>query len=56
LVSKIDLRLRLIRNPVHMAQIELIPERRADGTVVLRAVTVGPVDRVRRWLRRLLQG
>jgi hypothetical protein len=31
--------------------IDLIPERRPDGTVVLRAVLLGPVER----LRRLLQ-
>jgi hypothetical protein len=33
--------------------IEFIPEPRADGTVVLRAVVLGPVERLRRLLRRL---
>lgn len=36
-----------------MAHIEFIPERRPDGTVVLRAVTVGALERLRRLLRRL---
>jgi hypothetical protein len=35
-----------------MTRIELIPERRADGTVVLRAVVLGPLERLRRFLRR----
>jgi hypothetical protein len=49
---RLDLRLRSgghgRRNVKH---IDLIPERRPDGTVVLRAVLLGPVER----LRRLLQ-
>jgi hypothetical protein len=36
-----------------MPQIELIPTRTADGTVVLRAVGVPPAERLRRLLRRL---
>jgi hypothetical protein len=36
-----------------MAQIELISERRADGSVVLRAAAIGPRERLRRLLRRL---
>jgi len=36
-------------------RVELIPERRADGTIVLRAVVLGPVERFRRLLRRLTQ-
>jgi hypothetical protein len=36
-----------------MTRIELIPERRGDGTVVLRAVLVGPLERLRRLLARL---
>ncbi|MGI8781996.1 MAG: hypothetical protein ACR2L8_17840 [Solirubrobacteraceae bacterium] len=36
-----------------MTHIELIPERRADGTVVLRAVAVPPLERLRRFLRRI---
>jgi hypothetical protein len=40
-----------------MAHIELVPERSADGTVVvLRAVLVGPAERLRRALRALLRG
>jgi hypothetical protein len=35
-----------------MNRLELVPERRADGTVVLRAVVVGPLERLRRLLRR----
>jgi hypothetical protein len=37
-----------------MAYIELIPERRSDGTVVLRAAVLGPAERLRRVARRLL--
>ena len=40
----------------HMTRYELIPSRTPDGTVVLRAVAVGPVERLRRRLRRLLRG
>jgi hypothetical protein len=40
----------------NMTRIELIPSRNADGTVVLRAVAIGPVERLRRRLRRLLGG
>ena len=38
-----------------MAHIELIPVRRPDGTIVLRGVVVGPGERLRRWLRRLVR-
>jgi len=37
-----------------MSKFELIPERRPDGTIVLRAVAVGPLERLRRFLRRLV--
>jgi hypothetical protein len=36
-----------------MTRIELIQERRSDGTVVLRAVALRPAERLRRLLRRL---
>ncbi len=36
-----------------MTRFELIPSRTPDGTIVLRAVAVGPAERVRRFLRRL---
>ena len=36
-----------------MAHIDLIPERRTDGTIVLRAVVLGPAERLRRLVRRL---
>jgi hypothetical protein len=39
-----------------MAHIELIPERRPNGTIVLRAVAIGPIERLRRWLRQLVSG
>jgi hypothetical protein len=39
-----------------MTQIEFIRERTPDGTIVLRAVAVGPVQRLRRRLRRILGG
>jgi hypothetical protein len=41
---------------VGMAHIEFIQERRADGSVVLRAIVLGPVERVRRAVRRLMRG
>jgi hypothetical protein len=31
---------------------ELVPERRRDGSVVLRIVVLGPVERLRRLVRR----
>jgi hypothetical protein len=37
-----------------MARIELIPERRPDGTIVLRAAVRGPLERFRRLVRRRL--
>jgi hypothetical protein len=37
-----------------MARVELIPERTADGSVILRAVVRGPLERLRRFARRLL--
>jgi len=40
---------------VDVTRLELLPERRPDGTVVLRAIVLGPVERVRRLLRRWLQ-
>ena len=39
-----------------MAQMELIPERTADGRIILRAVEVGPMERLRRLLRRMARG
>jgi hypothetical protein len=38
-----------------VTRIELVPERRGDGSVVLRAVVVGPVERLRRIIRRLIR-
>ena len=39
-----------------MPRIDLIPERRADGTIVLRAVEHGPLERLKRFVRDLLRG
>jgi|RhiMethySRZTD1v2_1073278.scaffolds.fasta_scaffold775694_3 hypothetical protein len=36
-----------------MTRIELIPTRTADGSVVLKAVVVGPLERLRRLALRL---
>ena len=36
-----------------MPRIELVQERTADGTIVLRAVVLGPMQRLRRLVRRL---
>jgi hypothetical protein len=38
-----------------MTRIELIPERRPDGTVVLRAIALGYAERLRRLLRRFVR-
>ena len=38
-----------------MTYVELIPVRTSDGTIVLRGVAVGPGERLRRWLRRLVR-
>jgi hypothetical protein len=37
-----------------MTRLELIPERRSDGTIVLRAVEHGPLERLKRFVKRLL--
>jgi hypothetical protein len=39
---------------MRMTRVELVPERRADGTIVLRAVERGPLERLRRLVRRLM--
>jgi len=38
-----------------MTRLELIPERRSDGTIVLRAVAHGPLERLKRFVRDLLR-
>jgi hypothetical protein len=38
-----------------MTRLELIPERRSDGTIVLRAVERSPLERLRRLVRDLLR-
>jgi hypothetical protein len=37
-----------------MTRVELRQERNGDGTIVLRAVTLGPIERLRRFIRRLV--
>ena len=37
-----------------MDRIDLVPERASDGTIVLRAVVRSPIERLRRFLRRLV--
>jgi hypothetical protein len=39
-----------------MTRIEFIQERSPDGSVVLRAVAIGPVEQLRRLVRRLVRG
>jgi len=39
-----------------MNRVELVPEYKPNGTVVLHAVVVGPVERLRRFVRRLTHG
>ena len=36
-----------------MGSVEFVPERTPDGTIVLRAIELGPLERLRRLLRRL---
>jgi hypothetical protein len=38
-----------------MPRLELIPEPRADGTIVLRVVERGPLERLKRFVRDLLR-
>jgi hypothetical protein len=38
-----------------MTHIEFIRQRTPDGTVVLHAIVVGPLQRLRRRLRRILR-
>jgi hypothetical protein len=52
---KLDRILRSVNHPGRMPQVELIPVRTPDGTIVLRGVAVGPGERLRRWLRRLVR-
>ena len=52
---KLDRILRSMNHPVGMPQVEFIPVRTSDGTIVLRGVVVGPGERLRRWLRRLVR-
>jgi hypothetical protein len=37
-----------------VAKVDLIQERTADGTIVLRPVVLGPVERLRRLVRWLV--
>jgi len=53
-VSNLELRVRFADHHDDMTRLELIPERRADGTVVLHAVERGPLERLKRFVRRLL--
>jgi hypothetical protein len=39
-----------------MTHIEYIPIRNADGTISLRAVVIGPLERLRRLVGRLTRG
>ena len=49
---------RILRSGDHhrgMPNVEFIPVRTPDGTIVLRGVVIGPGERLRRWLRRLVR-
>ena len=52
-VSDLEVRLRNGRRVPCMERIDLVPERTADGTIVFRAVVRSPLERLRRFLRRL---
>jgi hypothetical protein len=53
-VSNLEVAVRLTDHHGHVARLELIPERRSDGSIVLRAVERGPLERLKRFVRRLL--
>lgn len=38
-----------------MSHVELVPEYKPNGTIVLHAVAVSPLERLRRFLRRQLR-
>jgi hypothetical protein len=48
--------LRIADHTGHMPRVELVPERRPDGTIVLRAIELGIAERLRRAWRRLTHG
>jgi hypothetical protein len=54
-VSNLEVSVRLTDHHDHMTRLELIPERRSDGTIVLRAVERGPLERLKRFVRDLLR-
>lgn len=43
------------RQAVRMTRLELIPERTTNGTIVLRVVERGSLERLRHLVRRLLR-
>jgi hypothetical protein len=51
-VSNLDLRLMFRVQARDVTGLEFVPERLPDGSVVLRAVVLGRVERIRRFLRR----
>jgi hypothetical protein len=51
-VSNLDLRLMFRVQARSVTGLEFVPERLPDGSVVLRAVVLGRVERIRRFLRR----
>lgn len=38
-----------------MTLVELVPEYKPNGTVVLHAVVIGPMERLRRFAQRVLR-
>jgi hypothetical protein len=50
--ARVDVSLRPACQPRPMTRIELTPTRNADGTVVMRAVVLGPLQRFLRLLKR----
>jgi hypothetical protein len=55
-VSDLEVPVILTDHHGHMARLELIPERRSDGRIVLRVVERGPLERLKRFVRRLFAG
>jgi hypothetical protein len=53
LIGDLELRIRIARQPWSMPRIELVPERKGDGTVVLRARVRRPGEWLRELIRRL---
>jgi len=51
--SRIDVRFRPRGHPRVMSNVEYLPVRTSDGSLVLRVVVLTPLQRLRRFLKKL---